>query len=54
MNDDADADEGPWAVEPVRCSLCGYECVSVHPVNMVRNGECAACGHFTMEGRNDV
>ena len=44
-----DEDEGPWTAEPVECTLCGYRCVSVHPVAMIRNGECASCGHFTCE-----
>ena len=40
-------DEGPWVVAKVKCSLCGRQCVSVHPVDMVQNGECPECHNFT-------
>jgi hypothetical protein len=48
MSDDPD-DEGPWTYHWSECTLCGYRCVSVHPVAMISNGECAECHHMTME-----
>lgn len=43
------SEEGPWVAVKQKCSLCGNEHVSVHPADMIRNGECPSCGHFTCE-----
>ena len=42
-------EEGPWLVAKQVCSMCGNKHVSVHPVGMIRNGECPSCHHFTSE-----
>lgn len=41
--------ETGWVATKQVCTLCGNQHVSVHPVDMVRNGECPNCGHFSCE-----
>jgi hypothetical protein len=33
----------------VTCRMCKHQCISVQPVDMVRDAECPNCGHFTCE-----
>ena len=40
---------GPWWAGKQRCTICGNGHVSVHPVGMIRNGECPECHNFTCE-----
>lgn len=42
-------DEGPYKAVKQTCRMCGNTHVSVHPVDMVRDGECPNCHHFTCE-----
>jgi len=42
-------DDGPWFSGWVQCSMCGHRHVSVHPVDMVQNGECPECHNMTCE-----
>ena len=42
-------EEGPWISTRQVCTICGNEHVSVHPLNMLRNGECPNCHNFTCE-----
>lgn len=44
-----DDEQGPWVAVKQVCTICGNKHVSVHPVGMVRNGECPECHNFTCE-----
>ena len=44
--------EGYICIKQV-CSICGNKHVSVQPKDMIRNGQCPNCGHFTCENINE-
>jgi hypothetical protein len=45
-SDDWAATPAGWSAEWVRCTECGYTCVSVHPFGM-RVMECGGCHAIT-------
>ena len=52
-NPQGNEDKGPWVAVKQICTICGNKHVSVHPVDMIRNGECPNCHNFTSEDIED-
>jgi hypothetical protein len=37
--------KGTWSAGPIKCDLCGHECVAVRPTD-IEKLECSHCGNM--------